>query len=244
MFNYENLQQYYNKRCFNYKKFLTDYPHYTIEQLYIELNPHINTNCPICNKPLNFINFSKGYRKNCSKACADKNINRVNKIKNTKLEKYGDSNYNNNDLKKQSCITKYGTEHPTQHPDIFEKINKNKANRHNKEYLLPSGKAIIVQGYENIFLDMYLKNNNENTISISTESKPIINYYYENKVRKYYPDFYIKNTNTIIEIKSEYTYKNQYNKNIAKFKSTIELGYNLEVYIIDKQNNITIMKEF
>ena len=37
----------------------------------------------------------------------------VDKIKKTKLEKYGDENWNNQEKNKQTCLNKYGTEYST-----------------------------------------------------------------------------------------------------------------------------------
>lgn len=60
----------------------------------------------------------------------------------------------------------------------------------------------------------------------------IVKYEYDNQTRSYYPDFYIEKTNTIIEIKSTWTYdKNgtdEYtrNKNIEKELQCNRLGYN------------------
>jgi hypothetical protein len=47
----------------------------------------------------------------------------------------------------------------------------------------------------------------------------------------YYPDFYIKSTNTIIEVKSAWTYENWKEKNLAKQKACLEQGFKFEFII-------------
>jgi very-short-patch-repair endonuclease len=49
----------------------------------------------------------------------------------------------------------------------------------------------------------------------------------------YFPDFYIEKLNLIIEIKSEYYYYLNLEKNIAKEKACLEQGYKY-ILIIDK----------
>jgi hypothetical protein len=102
-----------------------------------------------CGNPLKFKSFNLGYRKNCSFRCAglssdrlskmkqtklekygDENFNNMNKNKRTKLEKYGDENYNNRDSAKETSIKKYGTNHHNQNEDIKEKIKQTKKVRY------------------------------------------------------------------------------------------------------------------
>ena len=55
--------------------------------------------------------------------------------------------------------------------------------------------------YEKDFLDYCINNN------ISIESGMTIKYFFDNKAKVYYPDFYLKSLNLIIEIKSNYIYE-------------------------------------
>ena len=48
----------------------------------------------------------------------------------------------------------------------------------------------------------------------------------------YFPDFYYKEKNLIIEIKSTYYYNKYLNKNLAKQEACISQGYNF-IFIID-----------
>jgi len=50
---------------------------------------------------------------------------------------------------------------------------------------------------------------------------------------RYYPDFYIKKDNKIIEVKSIYTYNIDIEKNLLKQKACLDAGYNFEFWIYD-----------
>ena len=77
-----------------------------------------------------------------------------NKIKQTVLERYGVDHISKSkviqSIKRQSCMNKYGVEFSVQHPEISDKICTNGFRM--KEYVLPSGKIIKVQGYETFAL--------------------------------------------------------------------------------------------
>lgn len=112
---------------------------------YIKIND--NYICPICGKETPFLGLSYGFQKHCSSKCAGKDENTILKRENnnlikfgtkynfqseqfkecakqTKLEKYGDENYNNRELAKQTCITKYGVTNPAKSNEIQEKIKE------------------------------------------------------------------------------------------------------------------------
>jgi hypothetical protein len=61
-------------------------------------------------------------------------------------------------------------------------------------------------------------------------------YIIHNKTHIYYPDIYIPSQNKVIEIKSQYTYKNNLIKNTIKALYTRLLGYDFEFWIYDKYN--------
>lgn len=74
----------------------------------------------------------------------------------------------------------------------------------------------------------------EDNIKIKAVDKPVINYVnITDNSAKYYPDFYISNDNTLIEVKSEYIYEKE--NNILKFKASITQGYNLCLLIFDRK---------
>ena len=63
-----------------------------------------------------------------------------------------------------------------------------------------------------------------------------IKYKFDDKEKVYYPDFYLPKYNLIVEIKSKYTYNCDFNKNISKQESCINMGYNF-LFIIDNEFN-------
>lgn len=105
-----------------------------------------------------------------------------------------------------------------------------------KNYQLPSGKIVKVQGYEPQALDNLLKEYDETDIVIGIkEINNHINkieYKYKNKIRRYYPDFYIKSTNTIIEVKSPWTFKIHKERNLLKEPACLDNNYNFKFLII------------
>jgi hypothetical protein len=57
-------------------------------------------------------------------------------------------------------------------------------------------------------------------------------YKFENSEHTYYPDLYIISENKIIEVKSEYTFKINEKKNLAKEKVCLQQGFKFEFYIL------------
>lgn len=135
-----------------------------------------------------------------------------------------------------TCLEKYGTENVMQSQDVFDK------NRYyqRKDYTLPSGTVVKVQGYEDKCLSLLLESYNENDLQISPALPPI--YYIENgKRHRYYPDIYVPKNNLIIEVKSKWTYNSQYkwyNTNLLKRQACIDAGYNFRFMVFDKDGNL------
>jgi hypothetical protein len=73
-----------------------------------------------CGKLNNFKSAVVGYRKTCSQECSNKSIVKKEKIINTKLEKYGDKNYNNSIKGKQTKLEKYGDENYNNRKKAFK----------------------------------------------------------------------------------------------------------------------------
>ncbi|EPY8037403.1 DUF7487 domain-containing protein [Campylobacter coli] len=67
------------------------------------------------------------YCKECLKSPEYHNI-RISKIKSTKLERYGDANYNNIDKHKETIKEKYNVENVSQIPEANKKMRNTKAN--------------------------------------------------------------------------------------------------------------------
>jgi hypothetical protein len=183
-----------------------------------------------------------------------------NKGKQTKKEKYGDENYSNWKKGKQTCLEKYGVESNLWIKEIRDNIIKNNLKKYgvehhtqssnyqqpfnNKKYHLPSGKIITIQGYENLALDLLLKTYNEEDLVIGKSNifKQLgkLEYTYNNKTHRYFPDIYIKSENLIIEVKSSWTYKKKNEINLLKRKICLDKHYNFSFWVFDKNKSINI----
>lgn len=141
----------------------------------------------------------------------------------------------------ETNLKKYGETHYMKVSELFDNHMKNSYKV--KKLQLPSGKIVSVQGYEPFAINWFLENGyDEEDLMISTKEieneigkikyhNPI-----KNKESRYYPDIYIKSENRIIEVKSEYTYKQNKTINEAKGKACIEKGLDFDFMIFTKVN--------
>jgi len=165
------------------------------------------------------------------------------KVKETNLEKYGTvAPLQNEEIKskvKKTCMNRYGVNNPMQCEEIFNKSIHN--SKQWKNYILPSGKEIKIQGYEWIYLDEYFNEGKLEENIIIHPTQDIIGkiWYYtaDGKKHKYYPDFYIPTENKIVEVKSTWTMKRDLEINSLKQKACIEAGYNFDLYVYDNRKN-------
>ena len=128
----------------------------------------------------------------------------------------------------------YGTRYPMQNAEYSERVSKSAYKL--KAYTIPSGKIMMIQGFENFALDDLLKieNIDENDIMNDRTKVPEIWYSDEkNERRRHYVDFYIPSQNRCIEVKSSWTFENNKDKVLAKQKAAIEMGMKYEIWIYD-----------
>jgi len=164
-----------------------------------------------------------------------------NKSKKTLIENYNvDYPLKSNKIMKKMTDTmesKYGVKYWIQDIDNFNNLQKRFSY---KKYKLENGDEINLQGYEDyVFFEKLLIKYDINDICISNNDiyKKTGKLYYEfnNKEHKYYPDFYIISENKIIEVKSDYTYNINIEKNEEKKKMCINKGFDFEFFIVDKK---------
>ncbi len=146
------------------------------------------------------------------------------KIRNTCIQKYGVENPSKLDeFKEKTKLTnleRYGFENHNQNPEIYAK--RKNFRRYKHEFYSIYYDSL----FEKHFLD-YCE-----SIGIKKIKRgPSIRY---SNNRVYYPDFYIEEMNLILEIKSQYIFDLDIDKNLDKKKSVIENGYNF-LFIIDKK---------
>ena len=180
------------------------------------------------------------------------------KSKQTCLEKYGSEYYTQTEeykkRAKQTCLEKYGCETPLQNEEVKQKICSTNIKRYGvpyvsqnttimekqsknayklKEYKLPSGNIIKIQGYENYALDELLRDGIlEEDIINGCSNVPEIWYVDELGIKhKHYVDIFIKSENKCIEIKSTWTAEKKKDCIFLKQQSGKELGYNYEIWV-------------
>jgi hypothetical protein len=168
----------------------------------------------------------------------------VESYKDTMTEKYGVDNFSKTpeflEKFKKTSLERYGVEYPNQHPDVYERSCKGR--KYFKDYTLPSGKKIRIQGYEGYALDILLTTYHEDDILTKKSDMPKVWYQFENKTRRYYPDIYIPLENLIIEVKSIYTYNLETEQIHSKINALKELGFNTNIWIIDKKIIYSVIK--
>ena len=138
-------------------------------------------------------------------------------------------------------IERYGYIFCIQNDVVFDKATKN--SRKWKDYEFPSGRKIKLQGYENLAID-YLLNSGilEDDIIVGAKNiKEEINIHFIYDInKKYFPDLYIKSKNLIIEVKSEYTFHDNFDINMKKKDCVISNNINYEIYIFDPTSNLKL----
>lgn len=154
-------------------------------------------------------------------------------IRNTMTKLYGAPNplqcSSIKQKKDNTCEVKYGDKDIMHNPEIFEKVVKNSFKK--KEYMLPSGRKITYQGYEDVAFNELLQTLNEKDITNNVKLMPKIIYDFNGKKKRYYPDIYLPSQNRFIEVKSDYTFKRYLSQNIAKQSQMFKDGYLFEFWI-------------
>jgi hypothetical protein len=136
---------------------------------------------------------------------------------------------------KVTSLKNWGVEHPSQNPEVMQKCSKNAYKL--KDYVLPSGDIIKIQGYEHYALDEILQNNVlEEDIINGCYNVPEIWYEDENnKMHRHYVDIFIPSQNRCIEIKSTWTAEKKKDCIFLKQKAGKKLGYNYEIWVYNSK---------
>lgn len=161
-----------------------------------------------------------------------------NKIFDAVEERYGNRHPMHNkeiiERLEKTCLLRYNGTNVMHSVKIFEKSIKNALRK--KEYVLPSSRVVSVQGYEPFAIKWLLENGyDEEDLSICNkdiESKiGKITYHKCEKQSRYYPDLYIEKYNLVIEVKSEYTYRQNKEINELKKLACLDAGLNFKFMI-------------
>jgi len=137
-----------------------------------------------------------------------------------------------------TCTDKYGVRNVSQVPEIFEKIQDSTAN---KPFVFPSGRTVVVRGWEPLALKVLNETFHEDDIMVkATEGVPQIKYNMEDRQHVYFPDFFIQSIETIVEVKTLYTFDRNELQNVAKFNAVTASGYGLKLMVYDSNAQLRI----
>jgi len=133
------------------------------------------------------------------------------------MEKYGSEYFVNSEEFKKQMMEKYGVEHAMQSSELFSKMLKSSFRR--REYTFEDGTTSMILGYEDLAIKDLEESKLYSVIEAGDNEKiPTFWYDFEDKKHKYYPDIFLPEVNTIIEVKSTYYFEKDMPKNICKAK--------------------------
>ena len=101
--------------------------------------------------------------------------------------------------------------------------------------MMPSGNLVKYQGYENLAIDELVHLYEEEDICIGRTNIPTITYYINDIKHVYFPDFFIKSENKIIEVKSEWTITLERGNVEEKAQATVKAGYKYEIWVYNNK---------
>lgn len=159
--------------------------------------------CVMCRKPVKFHGYKYGFAKYCCPTCAqldnttrERYINSmkqkygenyaehvVNKGKKTKLERYGDENYNNLKKMKHTCVEKYGVDNIMKLDEFKEKTKKTCLERYGASCYFSSEKfkSNKTENWNKIRKTCLERYGNENVMQVKEVKDKII----KNNMKKY-----------------------------------------------------------
>jgi hypothetical protein len=139
----------------------------------------------------------------------------------------------------QTNLAKYGTRYPMQNAEFSEKVSKTAYAT--KPYIYPSGKIVMVQGFENLCLDDLLLKENVNESDILNERTQVPEIWYDDvnqEKKRHFVDFFIPSQNRCIEVKSTWTFAKNKETVLLKQQAAKELGFNYEIRVYDPNGTI------
>lgn len=197
------------------------------------------------------------------------------KARATKLARYGNAFYNNPVAlkagkaamtpeakqrvqvnRKATCMAKYGVDNCLLLPDVISKANRGNAQL--KDYVLPSGETIKVQGFEPRALDLLFETYTQDQIKVSDPCNrancevPSIKYKNLNgNICTYYPDIFIPDENRIVEVKSRWWfdgygrdgYQSRLENNMRKLRAANLSGYKFEFWVWELDGTMRVIDE-
>lgn len=231
------------------------------ESIYLLIN-NLNEppKCEFCDNKTEFEYFKTGYSKTCKKLeCLKKGYGKNPHIPSEKERKDISERMKKNNpmFNKEICKKAHETQFlngggrlPMNSEESIAKSLEARYDKYStfsprsklfksKDYQLPSKKIVKIQGYENKGLDFLLVTKKEEEIVICGR-KHIFPYIFNNKKKKYYPDLYLPSENLYIDVKSDYTYNKDIEKNLAKKEAVLSKGFKFQFWIFDANAKLSI----
>lgn len=145
---------------------------------------------------------------------------------------YGVSNiFEKTEYIKESIMLKYGVSNIAHAYEALGTSSLKKSKY--KTFLWCTGEISKVQGYEHIALkELEESGYTFNDILTSKKDMPKIWYSYKSSIHRYYPDIFIPAENLIIEVKSVYTMRYDFYKNMLKAQACKNLGFNFKFIVL------------
>ena len=145
----------------------------------------------------------------------------------------------------ETCNRLYGERHAMMNPEVSEKSKK--ASMELKEYRFPSGQVCLLMGYEHHCLDQLLLDGVLEQDLVVGKQVPTFDYFIDGVQHKYFPDIMIKAPSVyFIEVKSEWTYECDKEKNLAKWRAVRSAGFEIEIWIYkrDTRGKVSLAQKF
>jgi len=154
------------------------------------------------------------------------------KIAFTHRERSSEEVRQSNTKRGKTNLEKYGTEWPNQNTTVqgSKKFFKR------RQFTLPSGRSLSLQGYEpEVLQDLLNQGVHETEFEFDRKKHPEI--WYSNPVTgrlsRYFPDFFLPGRNWIVEAKSPWTFELEKIENLAKQDACKAMGYRFDFIIKD-----------
>jgi Mor family transcriptional regulator len=149
------------------------------------------------------------------------------------------SEYTKNYIK-QKNLNKYGVVSTMQLPEVFEKAQKSMFKY--KTTIIEGVEFQHLRGYEEYGIRYILEHFDDVIVTDILAGNDVYNlnipYNHQGKDRVYFPDIFIPKFNCLVEVKSDYTYNLDIDRNIAKKEAAEKIGYTHITLIFDKKGNL------
>ncbi|AMQ10862.1 putative Vsr/MutH/archaeal HJR family endonuclease [Brazilian marseillevirus] len=165
----------------------------------------------------------------------------------------------------QTMLKRYGKEHALQVPEFKEKLLNTYKERFKadhpfhtdevyskvlrscfkvKEFTFPSGRTVPYQGYEHYAILLLLKEGHQEEDIVSCHESIMGFMYEDGKIkRKYYPDLFVPSSDTIVEVKSTWTYEKtseEKERVLKKLEACRREGYNTRLLVFSPKGEVLL----